>query len=174
MPNGPGCAPACAGARLLALSGIRIREDDLAGDDIARFLREHLEEMYEITPPQSVRAFDLEALRSPGITFWSAWRKDKLLGCAALREIDAGTGEIKSMRVSKAHRGEGLGSKILEHIIGEAKRRDYEYLKLETGALPEFEAARAFYLRYGFEYCGPFADYPDDPNSAFLEKRLRT
>ena len=71
-----------------------------------------------------------------------------------------------------AHRGSRVASKILEHIIKEAKRRAYDCLNLETGAMPEFAPARALYIRYRFEYRGPFAEYLDDPNSVFMTKKL--
>ena len=161
---------------------MQIRKDDLTGKKIADFLREHLEEMNEITPPESVHALDLEALRSSHITFWSAWENDELIGCGALKELgsksgeaksgEAKSGEVKSMRTAKAHRGKGIASKMLEHIIQEAQRRSYDRLNLETGALPEFAPARALYLRYGFEYRDPFAEYIDDPNSVFMTKKL--
>lgn len=152
---------------------LEIREDDLTGKEIASLLQEHLENMYEITPPESVHALDLEALRSPDITFWTAWEESELLGCGALKELDSRSGEVKSMRTAKAHRRKGVASKILEHIIKEAERRAYDCLNLETGAFPEFAPARALYLRYGFEYRGPFADYIDDPNSVFMAKKLQ-
>ena len=151
---------------------MQIREDDLTGPEIARLLHEHLEEMKQLTPPESVHALDLQALRSPGITFWSAWDGGELLGCGALKELDAKSGEVKSMRTSAPHRRRGVASKLLEHIVGEARRRGYESLNLETGALLEFASARAFYQRHGFAYRGPFADYRDDPNSAFMTRRL--
>lgn len=154
------------------MSRLQIREDDLTGKKIADFLREHLEDMHEITPPESVHALDLEALRLPDITFWSAWEGDELLGCGALKELDSRSGEVKSMRTAKAYRCKGIASKMLEHIIKEAERRTYDCLNLETGAMPEFAPARALYLRYGFEYRGPFADYMDDPNSVFMMKKL--
>lgn len=152
---------------------MQIREDDLTGARIAGLLREHLDNMFEITPPESVHALDIDALRAAGITFWSAWDGGELLGCGALRELDAASGEVKSMRTVAAHRGQGIGSKILEHIVAEAGRRGYGCLKLETGALPEFAPARALYSRYGFEPCGPFAEYRDDPNSVFMTKILK-
>jgi len=151
---------------------LQICEDDLTGKKIADFLQEHLEDMNEITPPESVHALDLEALRSLDITFWSAWEGDELLGCGALKELDSRSGEVKSMRTAKAHRGRGIASKILEHIIKEAERRAYDCLNLETGDLSEFAPARALYIRYGFEYRGPFAEYVDDPNSVFMTKKL--
>ena len=151
---------------------MQIREDDLTGKEIAYLLREHLEDMHEITPPESVHALDLEALRSPDITFWSAWEGDELLGCGALKELDSRSGEVKSMRTARTHRSRGVASKILEHIIEEAKRRGYGCLNLETGAMPEFAPARALYIRHGFAYRGPFAEYTDDPNSAFMTKKI--
>ena len=151
---------------------MEIREDDLSGEGIAALLREHLDHMFEITPPGSVHALGLDALRSPDITFWAAWEGSELLGCGALKELDATSGEIKSMRTAAEHRRRGVGARILEHIIGEAMRRGYRQLKLETGALPPFEPARALYARYGFEFCGPFGHYRDDPNSVFMSKPL--
>ncbi|AUB38856.1 yedL, putative acetyltransferase [Nostoc flagelliforme CCNUN1] len=114
---------------------MQIRLDDLRSKKITDFLLEHLENMHEITPPQSVHALDLEALRLPDITFFSAWEGDELLGCGALKELDSRSGEIKSMRTAKAHRRKGVASKILEHIIKEAERRAYHHLNLETGAI---------------------------------------
>ncbi|MBW4650362.1 MAG: GNAT family N-acetyltransferase [Kastovskya adunca ATA6-11-RM4] len=154
------------------MSWLQIREDDLTGKKIADLLREHLENMHEITPPQSVHALDLEALRSPDITFWTAWEGSELLGCGALKELDTRSGEVKSMRTVKAHCRRGVASKILEHIIKEAERRAYDCLNLETGAGSEFAPAQALYRRYGFEYRDPFADYTDDPNSVFMTKKL--
>jgi len=151
---------------------LQIREDDLTGKEITRLLQNHLDHMHEITPPESVHALDLQALREPDITFWSAWEGDELLGCGALKQLDPTSGEIKSMRTAEAHRQKGVASRILEHIIHEAERRAYDRLYLETGALPEFAPARALYLRYGFEYRGPFAEYADDPNSVFMTKQL--
>ncbi|WP_167407690.1 GNAT family N-acetyltransferase [Nostoc flagelliforme] len=154
------------------ISRLQIREDDLTGKNIADLLREHLENMHEITPPESVHALDIEALRCPNITFWTAWDGEELLGCGALKELDSRSGEIKSMRTVKAHRRRGVASKILEQIIKEAQRRGYDCLNLETGAISEFAPARALYTRYGFEYRGPFAEYIDDPNSVFMTKKL--
>ena len=154
------------------MSRLEIREDDLTGKKIADLLQEHLENMHEITPPQSVHALDLEALRSPNITFWSAWEGSELLGCGALKELDSRSGEVKSMRTAKLHRRRGVASKILEHITKEALQRGYDCLNLETGALTEFASALALYTRYGFKYREPLAEYVDDPNSVFMTKNL--
>ena len=151
---------------------MQIIEDDLTGNQVATLLREHLDDMHEITPPESVHALDLDGLRAPEVTFWSAWREDELVGCGALKELDPRTGEIKSMRTARRYRGRGVASKILLHIVREAERRGYARLNLETGSQVEFAPARGLYASYGFELCGPFGDYTDDPNSVFMTRRL--
>jgi putative acetyltransferase len=151
---------------------MEIREDDLSEIATIRLLEGHLENMKRITPPESVHALGVEALRSPEITLWSAWEGDALLGCGALRVLGPASGEIKAMRTDEAHRRKGVGSRILEHIIREARRRGYRYLYLETGAMPDFAPGRALYTRYGFEVRGPFGDYKEDPNSVFMVKEL--
>jgi putative acetyltransferase len=152
---------------------VEIRQDDLSGRDTLQLLRAHLDNMKQITPLESVHALGVEELRSPDMTVWSAWEGDVLLGCGALRALDSESGEIKAMRTDDGHRRKGVGSRILEHIIEEARRRGYQRLYLETGAMPEFSAARALYGRYGFRLRGPFADYLDDPNSVFMVKELQ-
>lgn len=128
--------------------------------------------MREISPPESSHAFDLSGLRSPDVTFWSVWESEKLVGCGALKELGVRSGEVKSMRTAVTRRGEGIGSRMLEYILEEAKRCGYDHLYLETGAQPEFASARTLYERYGFLYRGPFADYTDNPNSVFMVQRI--
>ena len=151
---------------------MEIRVDDLRGAKIAALLQEHLDNMHALTPPESVHALDLERLRAPEITFWTAWDGDELLGCGALKELDATTGEVKSMRTALAHRRRGVAAKLLERIIEEAQTRGYTCLKLETGAAADFTPAHTLYTRYGFVPCPPFTDYTDDPNSIFMVKEL--
>lgn len=151
---------------------MQIRTGDLNDAKVIAFLEEHLEGMHEITPPESVHALEIDALRAHDITFWSVWEGDELQACGALKELGPDRGEIKSMRTAGAHRDQGIASRLVEHILSEARRRRYERLLLETGSMSEFAPARALYRKHGFEVCGPFADYEEDPNSVFMEKRL--
>jgi len=151
---------------------MHIRLDDLSGAAIQSLLAEHLDNMHQLSPPESVHALGIEALRRPEITFWTAWANDELLGCGALKELDPSHGEIKSMRTSSAHRRKGVARSILTHIIEEARKRSYARLSLETGSMQAFEAAQCLYASFGFMYCGPFADYIDDPNSVFMTLAL--
>ena len=149
-----------------------IKVDDLSAPEVHALLREHLRSMAELSPPESVHALDVDALRRPGVTFWTAWESDQLLGCGAIKEIDSQHGEIKSMRTAAQHLRKGVAANLLGHILDEAKRRRYVRVSLETGAVTGFEAARSLYERFGFEYCGPFADYVEDPYSVFMTKEL--
>lgn len=151
---------------------MHIRSGELDHPQVIALLREHLRGMAELSPPESVHALDLDGLKRPEISFWSAWDEDDLLGCGALKQLDAEHGEIKSMRTATAHRRRGVAAALLEHLLGEAGRRRYRRLSLETGSMEGFEPARSLYARYGFDYCGPFADYRDDPNSVFMSKAL--
>jgi len=151
---------------------VEIRVDDLRGAEIARLLEAHMRGMHEHSPPESVHALPIEQLRKPGITFWSVWQGAELMGCGALKELDARHGEIKSMRTAEAHLRKGVAARLLEHIVAEAKRRAYRRLSLETGAPDAFAPARNLYARFGFEVCGPFGDYIEDPNSVFMTREL--
>ena len=147
---------------------MRIEVDDLSRREVHALLEEHLKNMYEISPPESVHALDLDELRVPEITFWTIWDEGVLLGCGALKELSKTHGEVKSMRTPKAIRRRGAGRAILTHIVDEARRRGYERLSLETGAEPPFVPARKLYESFGFTYCEPFGDYVLDPNSMFM------
>ena len=119
-----------------------------------------------------MHALDLAALRAPDITFWSAYDANDLVGCGALKELNATHGELKSMRTANGHRGRGVASALLQHIVGEATARGYRRLSLETGAQPYFAPARALYAKHGFVECGPFAAYREDPLSIFMTRQF--
>ena len=152
---------------------MKIEIDDLSRSAIHALLDEHLQSMHALSPPGSVHALDLEALRKPGMTFWSASEGSLLLGCRALKELAYKHGEIKSMRTPAALRRRGAGRAILAHIIGVAKSRLYEQLSLETGAMEAFWPAQRLYESFGFVSCGPFGDYTEDPHSVFMTLHLQ-
>src|SRR5205085_2397316 len=107
---------------------MRIEQDDLSRAQVHALLQEHLANMHELSPPESVHALDLSKLRSPDITFWSVWDGQTLVGCGALKELGGAHGEIKSMRTPATLRRRGAGRAVLVHIIEEAKRRGYRRL----------------------------------------------
>lgn len=152
---------------------MEIKVDDLRGPEVAALLEEHLRSMHETSPPESVHALDLDGLRKPEITFWSAWIDGDLAGCGAIKELDPRHGELKSMRTATPHLRKGVARAILDHIIGEAKRRGYTRLSLETGSMEAFLPAVRLYESFGFRECGPFANYTDDPYSKYMTMELR-
>jgi putative acetyltransferase len=149
-----------------------IRVDDLSGPEIAQLLREHLHSMTLHSPPESIHALDLDGLRKPEITFWSVWQDAELMGCGAIKQLDPHHGEIKSMRTASSHLRKGVAASLMQHILEEARRRSYQRLSLETGSMGAFAPARRLYTNFGFEFCGPFADYVEDPYSVFMTKKL--
>jgi putative acetyltransferase len=154
------------------LISVQIRLDDLTGPEVRALLDEHLQNMFLLSPPESVHALALDELRKPDVTFWTAWSDSELLGCGALKELSPHHGEIKSMRTFLAHRRKGVGRAILAHIIEEARRRSYTRLSLETGSMEAFKPAQRLYESFGFTFCAPFADYRDDPNSVYMTLEL--
>ncbi|MDQ0059877.1 GNAT family N-acetyltransferase [Paenibacillus harenae] len=151
---------------------MEIKIDNVTDKRVIALINEHLQGMWANTPPESVHALGLEELRKPDITFWCAWEGDELLGCGAIKELDSKHGEIKSMRTSSAHLRKGVAKNILVRMIETAEARGYERLSLETGSTPDFEPARTLYEHLGFRYCGPFADYTEDPLSSYMTKEL--
>jgi putative acetyltransferase len=147
---------------------MKIHVDDPRRAEVTALLRAHLDHARNASPPESVHALDVEALRSPEITFWTAWEGANLLGCGALKELDSSQGEIKSMHTAAQYRGSGVAKRVLAHIVDEARSRAYTRLSLETGSMDAFAPARALYSRFGFILCPPFGDYVLDPNSVFM------
>ena len=149
-----------------------IKVNDLTGSEVAELLQEHLQSMAQHSPPESIHALDIEALRKPEITFWSVWDNSELLGCGALKELNSQHGEIKSMRTAALHQRKGVAATLLKHILEGAKNRKYKRVSLETGSMDAFVPAHNLYARFGFKKCGPFADYVEDQYSIFMTKEL--
>lgn len=146
---------------------------DLIEDDgIPELLQEHLQDMYAQSPADSVHALPLQALKADDLTFWSVREHGQALGCIALKQLNHGEGEIKSMRTREAARGRGIASALLLQLITEAKQRDYHTLWLETGSMEFFLPARQLYIKHGFQECGPFGHYQRDPHSVFMKRTL--
>lgn len=138
---------------------VTLRVDDLTSPAVCDLVARHLAGMQAETPAGQVHALGIESLRGPEVTFWSAWVGDELVGCGALRRLDDTRGELKSMRVTDAWLGKGVGRAILTHILDHARALGLRSLWLETG--DAFLAARRLYERAGFRYCGAFGDYAE-------------
>ncbi|HTL31694.1 MAG TPA: GNAT family N-acetyltransferase [Kofleriaceae bacterium] len=151
---------------------MEIRPGDFSDPRVLELLREHLAGMHASSPPGSVYALDLSGLQQPSIAFFAVWDGDELLGCGALKHIDAETGELKSMRTSARHLRRGAGAAMLEHLLAVARARGYARVCLETGSGPAFEPALALYRKHGFVTGPAFGDYVATEFNQFLQLAL--
>lgn len=151
---------------------MEIKTGLLEHPQVLALLEQHLADMNATSPAESVHALDVSALRDPQVTFWTGWKEGVLLGCAALKQLDAQHGEIKSMRTATSARSQGVASSMLRHVLGHARDNGLTRVSLETGSMDFFAPARALYEKYCFEYCEPFADYTLDPNSQFMTRTV--
>ncbi|WP_399096993.1 hypothetical protein ACGH2B_14510 [Streptomyces sp. BBFR2] len=117
---------------------MKIAVDDLSGPEIARFLQEHVQQMRPITPLESKHALDLDSLRKPDITFWSVRDGNGLVGCGALKRLDAGHAELKSMRTRPSR------------ISGPLLTVVYRSIRHGSGAAAGFAAEGACAVPRGF------------------------
>ena len=151
---------------------LRVREGGLDTIEVRNLLTLHLRSMAAHSPPESIHALPLEELARPEISFWSAWSHGRLAGCGALKALGPRHGEIKAMRTAEEFLRQGVAAAILEHIVEVALHRGYERVSLETGSAAAFRPAQQLYLKHGFGYSEPFADYAPDPFSVFMERLL--
>jgi putative acetyltransferase len=149
-----------------------ISVDDPRAPDVRVLLERHLVAMAAATPPEHAFALDVDGLLDPAITFFSVRAAGELFGVGAIKELDAGHAEIKSMHTAAAARGRGIGRAMLNHLLGVARSRGYRRVSLETGTMAEFAAARALYASAGFTACGPFADYQPSEDNCFMTLEL--
>jgi len=130
------------------------------------------------SPPESVHALDIKALQASNVSFFTARTTNvsgdaELLGCAALKTLGRGAGELKSMRTARPHLRKGIAARLLQHVINEARSRGMHTISLETGTPDSFIPARKLYLRFGFEVCPPFGDYVEDPFSVCMRYSIK-
>ncbi|BFI95720.1 MAG: GNAT family N-acetyltransferase [Rhodanobacter sp.] len=164
--------PAVPADHVQADHHVKIVIDDLTHPKVHALLREHLAGMHVHSPPGNVFALDLGGLKVPEITFWTAWDETELMGCGALKELDAAHGEIKSMRTAAGHLRKGVSREILDAILAEARRRGYSRVSLETGSTAAFAPAHALYEQAGFVRSGPFGDYSPNSFSMFFTRTI--
>ena len=143
--------------------------DNLEVNDL---LKKHFIELRSVSPAGSTHVLDINGLKDPSIKFWSLWENNKLVGCGALKFLDKNHGEFKSIRAADKFRKTGIGKKIIDHLIEEAKKLEISKLSIETGAGEFFLPARKLFSKFGFKKCPPFAHYKEDSNSCYYTLNL--
>ena len=147
-------------------------ESNFNNPEVHELLTNHFIELRAVSPEDSCHVLDIAGLKDPSIKFWSLWDENNLMGSGALKFLDKEHGEFKSIRVSDKFRGKGNGSKVINHLINEAKKLNIKRLSLETGAGDFFLAARKLFLKCGFETCEPFSNYKDNINSVYMTMQI--
>jgi putative acetyltransferase len=151
---------------------MQIRTGDTYDPRVIELLDRHYTTARAQTAPGSAHALDLVGLRAPDIVFWTGWDGETLVAVGALKTISPSHGEVKSMHTAGAVRRRGFASRMLQHIIADARSRGMSRLSLETGSSDYFKPAQALYHAHGFQPCGPFEGYVEDPNSIFMTIEL--
>lgn len=149
-----------------------IREGDLDQQDVRELLAQHFAEMKAGSPPSACHVLPVEGLKTADIRFFTLREGGRLLGCGALKQLEPGHGEVKSMRTAGDARGRGVGKALLDHLVATARVMGMTRLSLETGSTAQFEAANRLYAGEGFERTGPFSDYRDTPFTRFFTKTI--
>ncbi len=153
-------------------TALHIEEDDLSGEATQALLALHLRGMHANSPPGHVFALDLSGLTAPGITVWSVRQGHQVIGIGALKGLEGGAGEIKSMRTHPDYLRKGVAAALLDHIIATARERGWTRLSLETGIGPAFEPALGLYRKRGFVNGAAFAGYRPSAFCQFLHLAL--
>ncbi|MGI9394997.1 MAG: GNAT family N-acetyltransferase [Boseongicola sp.] len=133
----------------------------------------HLTLMRASSPACSVHAMEPVDLANAGARFFAVIDEGEAVAIGALKALNDGYGELKSMHVRQDKRGSGLAKAVLLKLLDVAQEVGMHSVSLETGSQDVFAPARAFYQRYGFRMCKPFADYTSDPASVFFTLRLQ-
>ena len=147
-------------------------EGNFENPDVHKLLNNHFIELKAASPDGSAHVLDIAGLKVSSIKFWSLWQNENLIGCGALKFLEEGHGEFKSIRIHDNFRNKGYGVHVIDHLINEAKKLKIKRLSIETGAGKFFEPARKLFKKCGFEPCRPFAHYKDDVNSIYFTKQI--
>ncbi len=149
-----------------------LHESELDQEDVRSLLAQHFAEMRAGSPPSACHVLPVDGLKDPAIRFFTLREDGALLGCGALKRLENGHGELKSMRTADAALGRGVGKALLDHLVATARTEGMTRLSLETGSTKQFAAALRLYEREGFTRCGPFGDYADTPFTRFFTREI--
>ena len=147
-------------------------EGNFDNPKVNELLKKHFIELRSVSPAGSTHVLDIAGLKDQSIKFWSLWEDNELVGCGALKFLEKNHGEFKSIRVADNFRKLGIGEKIIDHLIEEAKKLEISKLSIETGAGEFFFPARRLFSKFGFKECPPFAHYKEDSNSCYYTLNL--
>ncbi len=149
---------------------MRISFESANQPDAAALIAELDAYQSSLYPPESHHALDLTSVAQERVLF--AMARDEAgqaVGCGAV-VLAPEYGELKRMYVRPGQRGLGIARKVLAALEAAAVQSGCGLIKLESG--PSQPEALALYARCGYEVCGRFGSYGDDPLSVFMQKLI--
>lgn len=152
-----------------ALTLKHVRTDTPGVPDL--LLRHHAL-MRATSPEDSCHVMRPDALDAAGACILAVLQGDAMLGIGALVQLDAQSGELKSMHTVEEARGRGVARAVLRGLLEHARQLGLSKVSLETGSQAAFAAARGLYAAEGFSLCPPFGAYTKDPLSVFMTRTL--
>lgn len=153
----------------LRLDYRRIDPDDPAAADLIAVHAAHSDAHY---PADSNHNQDGAAMAAEGVVLFAGFRAGRAVAMGGYKVIAPGHGEVKSMHVAEAARGQGAAATILSMIVDHARAAGLARLSLETGSRAASAPARRLYEKAGFVPCPPFGTYAEDPMSVFMTRAL--
>lgn len=130
---------------------------------------EYLSALY---PPESNHAESISVLLENDASLFLGYAGEHLAACGAIKFVDRDSGyaEIKRLFVAEEFRGQGFAIAMMRRLEDHAKDKGTKVIRLEAGPMqPE---ALSLYRKLGYSDRGPFGEYPDDPLSVFMEKKI--
>jgi DNA-binding MarR family transcriptional regulator len=158
--------------RLLAISAIGVAAEDPTSSDarwcLGHYFAELGERFEEGFDPVRTLPADSRDLVPPSGAFLLARFGGQPAGCGALKTLTPGVGEMMRMWVDRAHRGLGIGKRLVEGLEEQASALGHHTVRLYTNR--SLAEARAMYRRSGYV---EIPRYNDDPYADhWFEKRL--
>lgn len=149
-----------------------IKRDDLTSAEVVKLIHDHVNAVIDNAGLARPHVLDFTDLVQPDIVFWTAWIDARLAGMAALKILDEMHGELKSFRTVQTFRQMGIGGRLLDHLIEEAKKMGLKRLSLGTGNSANYLPALKLYRSRGFEETSAFGDYEADVHSTFMTRAI--
>jgi GNAT superfamily N-acetyltransferase len=99
-----------------------------------------------------------------------AFQDEQLAGCVALRKIGEGVCEMKRLFLRPDFHGKGLGRRLIDQVVQEAREIGYQRMRLDT-LPPRMNKAIELYRRLGFKEIEPYYENPVT-GALFMELQL--
>jgi ribosomal protein S18 acetylase RimI-like enzyme len=110
-----------------------------------------------------------EKYKEPEGAFFVAKENNEIIGCVGIKKLENDICEMKRLFVKDSYKGNGIGKRLVEIIIKEAKLKQYEKMRLDT--LDAMEQALKIYYKNNFYKIEPYYNNPGS-GVVYLERML--